>query len=106
MDVYPVISVGQDNSLDTDAVCAPNSHKIPFADSLKPINCYPALLGKDEPRITVVAAVDNQGNPFEGGFYDPNIVKVSGPGEHLQCANRDGGYDYGVDGSSARKCQI
>ena len=34
VDVYPVIAAGQDNSADTDAVCAPNSHKVPFSDSL------------------------------------------------------------------------
>ena len=32
LDVYPVISAGQDTSADTDTVCAPNSHKVPFTD--------------------------------------------------------------------------
>ncbi len=50
--------------------------------------------------------MDNAGNPFEGGLNNDDIVKVSGPGDHLKCANRDGGYDDTVDGSSARKYPI
>lgn len=76
-----------------------------FADfDLQPIDHYPALLAKDDARITVVGAVDNAGNPFEGGMYDADIVKVSGPGDHIKGANKDGDYDYNVEGTSARKC--
>lgn len=103
IDVLPVISAGQDASADINNVSFYRSLRIPADTTLQPLNHYPALLGKDDARITVVAAVDNAGNPYEGGLYEPSFVKVSGPGEHLKCANKEGDYDHNVDGSSARK---
>lgn len=50
--------------------------------------------------------MDNAGNPYKGGLYNDDIVKVSGPGHHLKCANKDGGYYDKVDGTSARKYRI
>lgn len=95
-----VVAAGQDgNATPIDDVSILSPFVSLANPTAQPVKTLPATLGKNIKEMTVVGAVDNDGNPYEGGRWQPDIVEISAPGVQVRCAVV-GGYDNTVDGTS------